>query len=122
MSRHMFGARDERGISENLFDSACNACFHSLGRITVRRKKRRHCNFTCNQNPAFSHKGVSAVSDSGAVLNMKSCLPGTLLFTLLRNTLEEDVWHPGQKSVSGRKKQVRVAEKDSCTFALVTAR
>ena len=58
-----------------------HACFHPSGGITVRRKKRRHCNFTFKQNPAFLRKGVS-----GAVLNMKPCFPGTLLFTLLRNT------------------------------------
>ena len=39
-----------------------------------------------NTNSAFWRKGVS-----GAVLNVKPCLPGELLFTLLENTPEGDV-------------------------------
>ena len=95
MSRHIFGARDARPYNttrrkKDLWKFVWqHACFHSLGRITVRRKKRRHCNFTFKQNPAYWRKGVSGLS--GAVFDMKPCLPGTLLFTLLRNTPEDDV-------------------------------
>ena len=55
-----------------------HACFDSLSYINVRRKKRKPCNFTFNQNPAFRRKGVSEL-----VLKMKLCLPGTLSYTLL---------------------------------------
>ena len=63
-----------------------HAWFVSLGYITVRRKKQRRNIFTFKQNPAFRREGVSE-----PVLRMKPCLPGTLAFTLLWNTLEDDV-------------------------------
>ena len=42
MSRHMFGARDERKIYGNLFDSSMLSFIRSYKRT---KEKRRHCNF-----------------------------------------------------------------------------
>ena len=86
-----------------------HACFHSLGRVTVWRKKRKHCNFTFGQNPAFRSKGVSE-----PVLEMEPCIPGTLSFTLLYLIVEYLIgWcvSISHKSFSGRKNHVRTDEK-----------
>ena len=91
-----------------------HACFHSLGRITVRRKKRRHCNFTFNQNPAFWRKGVS-----GAVLNMKPCFPGTILFTLLRNAPEDDVLAFPRSCFRGERNKLECLKKAQLIRTLV---
>ena len=79
---HMFDARDERRISGNLFDSMHAFIYDVL----LLYEGKSEDIFTFNQNPAFWRKSVSE-----PVLKLVPRLPGTQLFTLLRNIPEDDV-------------------------------
>ena len=81
--------------------TACILCH-----ITVRRKKRRHCNFTFGENPAFRRKGVSEPVFKDETVSSRK----TIIYFTVRCLIGWCASFP-HKSFLGRKKHVRTADK-----------